>query len=129
MGDVGVLVVDDYAPFRRAGEATLARTVGFTMVGEVVDGAHVVEAAEASAPDLVLMDVNMPVMDGIGATHALLAARPGTVVILCSTYRLEEFPVAVGTSGARAYVNKKDLSPQLIARLWAAVAADDPAGG
>lgn len=123
MADVGVLVVDDHQAFRRAVGATLARTDGFTMVGEATDGADIVGAAESTGADLVLMDVNMPVVDGIRATRRLLAARPHTVVILCSTYRLEELPEAAGTSGARAYVNKKDLSPQMIARLWAQVAA------
>lgn len=129
VADVGVLVVDDYAPFRRALRATLDRTAGFTMVGEAADGSEAVGAAEATNADLVLMDVNMPVMDGIGATRALLAARPGTIVILCSTYALDELPDAAGTSGARAYVNKKDLSPHVLSRLWEAVMSASPAGG
>ena len=130
MGDVvSVLVVDDQAPFRLAARATLARTPGFTMVGEAADGSEAVQAAEAADVDLVLMDVNMPVMDGIAATQALMAARPQTVVFLCSTYSLDELPVAARTSGARGYVNKEDLSPQLLARLWAAVAAAHPDEG
>lgn len=129
MGDVAVLVVDDHAPFRNAIRATLARTAGFALVGEAVDGSDVVGAAEATNADLVLMDVNMPNVDGIGATRALLSARPGTVVFLCSTYTLEDLPTTAGTSGARAYVHKKDLSPQLLLRLWAAVAAAEPGDG
>jgi pilus assembly protein CpaE len=128
MADVSVLVVDDQAPFRMAARATVAGTPGFVMAGEVVDGAEVVEAAEATHPDLVLMDVNMPVMNGIDATVALLAACPGTVVFLCSTYTLDELPAAARTSGARGYVNKEDLSPALLARLWTAALAAGPAG-
>jgi len=129
MSNVSVLVVDDQAPFRLAARATLARTPGFTLVGEAVDGSDAVEAAEASDADLVLMDVNMPVMDGIAATRALLSARPSTVVFLCSTYSLDELPSSAQDSGARGYVNKEDLSPELLRRLWAAVVAAGPDGG
>ncbi len=127
--DVTVLVVDDQAPFRLAAKATLARTPGFTMVGEASDGSEVLAAAETTGADLVLMDVNMPVMNGIEATRALLEARPGTVVFLCSTYSIGELPESAQTSGARGYVNKEDLSPQLLAALWAKATASDPADG
>lgn len=128
-GDVSVLVVDDQAPFRLAARATLARTPGFTLVGEAADGSDAVEAAEATDADLVLMDVNMPVMDGIAATQALLATRPATIVFLCSTYSLDELPSSAQDSGARGYVNKEDLSPELLRRLWTAVVAAGPDGG
>ncbi len=129
MEEVTVLVVDDQAPFRLAMKATLARTPGFTMVGQAADGSEVVEAAAATGADLVLMDVNMPVMNGIDATRALLAARPGTVVFLCSTYSIGELPDSARTSGARGYVNKEDMSPQLLADLWARAVASCPADG
>jgi DNA-binding NarL/FixJ family response regulator len=127
--EVRVLVVDDQAPFRLAAKATLARTPGFTLVGEAADGTEVVAAAAANGADLVLMDVNMPVMNGIEATQALLAARPGTVVFLCSTYAIAELPASAGTSGARAYINKEDLSPQLLAEHWARAISSSPADG
>jgi len=127
--DVAVLVVDDQTPFRLAAKATLARTPGFTLVGEAADGAEVVEAAAATGADLVLMDVNMPGMNGIEATKALLEARPGTVVFLCSTYSIGELPESARTSGARGYVNKEDLSPPLLARLWGRALAASPADG
>ena len=121
VSDVAVLVVDDQRPFRLAAKATLARTPGFSMVGEAADGTEVVAAAVATGAELVLMDVNMPQMDGLAATRVLLAERPGTIVFLCSTYSLDELPASARESGAHAYLNKEDLSPALLARLWAAV--------
>lgn len=118
MEPVAVLVVDDQAPFRLAMRATLARTPGFKIVGEAADGAEVLDAAAATGAELVLMDVNMPIVNGIEATRRLLAARPSTIVFLCSTYAIGELPDSARTSGARGYVNKEDMSPQLLADLW-----------
>lgn len=119
VADVSVLVVDDHPPFRNAIRAILAATPGFVLVGEVGDGCEAATAVEATQPDLVLMDVNLPVMNGIDATRAVVAVRPATVVLLCSTYALEELPETALTSGASGYVSKAELSPRLLAELWA----------
>jgi DNA-binding NarL/FixJ family response regulator len=64
------------------------------------------------------MDINMPGINGIEATRRIVAAHPEIVVFLCSTYALADLPPDAATSGARAYVNKEELSPTLIADLW-----------
>ena len=124
--DVPVLVVDDQAPFRLAARAVLRRTEGFEVVGEASTGEEGVALAAELHPSLVLMDINMPGINGIEATRRILAALPDTTVFLCSTYRLEELPPDAATSGAAAYVNKEDLAPDLIRRLWEARAAGGP---
>jgi len=76
-------------------------------------------------PDLVLMDINMGELDGIEATRLITGTHPATKVILVSTYPIDDLPPAARTSGAMAYVNKEELSPRVVRRLWEA--GGDPA--
>jgi DNA-binding NarL/FixJ family response regulator len=117
-GVVSVLVVDDQAPFRLAARAVLRRTEGFELVGEAADGEEAVAQVGALRPSLVLMDINMPGMNGIEATRRIVAEVPGTVVFLCSTYQRDDLPPEAEDSGFAAYVNKEDLGPDLLRRLW-----------
>jgi len=123
---VRVLVVDDQAPFRMAARMVLKRAEGFELIGEAATGEESVDRVAELVPDLVLMDINMPGINGIEATRQIVAAKPETVVFLCSTYQLADLPADARTSGARAYVNKEELGPQVLARLWAE--RDDGAG-
>ena len=115
---VSVLVVDDQAPFRLAARAVLRRTEGFELVGEAADGEDALAQARELHPSLVLMDINMPGMNGIEATRRLLAEAPDTKVFLCSTYQRSDLPPEAEDSGFAAYVNKEDLGPDLLQRLW-----------
>ncbi|MDX6551845.1 MAG: hypothetical protein QOH74_333 [Gaiellales bacterium] len=117
---VSVLVVDDQLPFRLAARAVLARTDGFELVGDAASGEEAVALAAELRPDLVLMDINMPGVDGIEAARQLVAQRPEVVVFLCSTYQLSDVPAEATTSGARAYINKEEMAPEVLVRLWAA---------
>ena len=118
-GSHSVLVVDDQAPFRLAAKAVLRRLDEFELAGEASSGDEAVELAGRLHPELVLMDINMPQMNGIEATRQILAAHPGTVVILCSTYDVRDLPADAGTSGAAGYVHKERLGADLLRRLWA----------
>jgi two-component system, NarL family, invasion response regulator UvrY len=121
-GDVtaprSVLVVDDQAPFRSAARAVLRRLEGFEFAGEASSGPEAIELVERLRPALVLMDINMPEMNGIEATRQIVTAHPDVVVILCSTYDAEDLPPAAAASGAAAYVNKERLASDTIRRLW-----------
>jgi DNA-binding NarL/FixJ family response regulator len=114
-----VLVVDDQAPFRSAMKAVLRRTTEFELVGEAASGTEAIELAEQLKPALVLMDINMPEMNGIEATRQLVSSDPDLVVILCSTYEAADLPPEVATSGARAYLNKEHMGADMLRRLWA----------
>ena len=116
--EVSVLVVDDQAPFRLAARAVLRRAEGFSLVGEAATGEEALERVGELNPGLVLMDINMPGMGGIEATRRIREAFPETVVFLCSTYTLDDLPAGAVTSGAAAYVNKEELGPAVLRRLW-----------
>ena len=121
---VRVLVVDDQPPFRMAARLVLLRAPGFELVGEAGSGEESVELVGTLHPDLVLMDINMGGIDGIEATRQIVAAAPATVVFLCSTYQLADLPHEASTSGAQAYINKEELTPDVLRSLWDARGAD-----
>jgi DNA-binding NarL/FixJ family response regulator len=102
---VRVLVVDDHPLVRTALAARLSDEDDLTIVGVCEDGCEVVEAAERLRPDVVVMDVSMPVMDGLAATEALRAVDPGARVIMLTGEGAAARPGAAA-AGARAVVPK-----------------------
>jgi DNA-binding NarL/FixJ family response regulator len=117
-GVVQVLVVDDQPPFRAAARAVIARVPGFEVVAEATSGEEAVELVDKVQPSVVLMDINMGAMDGLQATKLITTAHPNTFVILVSTYTEADMPPAARSCGAMAYVNKDELSPRVVRRLW-----------
>jgi two-component system, NarL family, invasion response regulator UvrY len=115
---VRVWVVDDQASFRRATAATLDAMDDFVMAGECETGESAVERIAGGGADIVLMDIHMPGMGGIEATRQIHAAQPDLIVVLMSTYDLEDLPAAASGCGATAYLHKEHLSPDLLSRIW-----------
>ena len=122
MDTVRVLVVDDEEIFRRAMADVVAETDGFVVVGTAASGPDSLTAAEAVRPDLVLMDVNLPGIDGIEATRRLRSNDPHPVVLLVSTY--DEADVDYAGCGAAGYIAKVTFGPDRLAEAWAAVNHD-----
>jgi DNA-binding NarL/FixJ family response regulator len=120
---VRVLVVDDQEPFRRAMAAVVDETDGFVVVAAVASGEESVVAARDLSPELVLMDVNLPGIDGIEATRQIREAGNGTVVVLLSTYDEDEFDREA--SGAASYVPKADFGPDRLIQEWTAATVSD----
>jgi len=114
-----VVVVDDQAPFRMAAKAVLRRLPGFELAGAASSGPEAIELVDIIHPALVLMDINMPEMNGIDATRRIVSAHPDIVVFLCSTYDVEDLPPGAADSGASGYVNKERFGADTLRRLWA----------
>lgn len=117
MAEVRVLIVDDQEPFRRAMAAVVAETDGFVVVGSAASGEEALALAAALRPDLVLMDVHLPGIDGIEATRRLTGSPGGPVVVLLSTYDQDEFDLA--GCGAASYVPKAAFGPDRLSAAWA----------
>jgi DNA-binding NarL/FixJ family response regulator len=117
--DVRVLLVDDQAPFLRAMRAVVEETAGFEAVGEAASGEDAVLEAIAVVPDLVLMDVNLPGIDGLEATRRVLALDPPPTVVLLSTYDDDAGATFAADCGAAGYVTKSSLGPERLRQVWA----------
>ena len=91
---VRVLVVDDQAVFRRIAHDVIVATAGFEAVGEAADGVEALEAVERLAPDLVLLDVRMPGLDGPEVARRLAAGGSDVVIVLISVDALVDLPSA-----------------------------------
>jgi DNA-binding NarL/FixJ family response regulator len=117
-GPVPVLIVDDQAPFRRAARAVMAATPGFEVVGEAESGEEAVELSDSLAPALVLMDINLPGINGIEATRRITVEHPETVVLLLSTYQAADLPAGADSCGAAGYINKEEFGPAIVLDAW-----------
>jgi DNA-binding NarL/FixJ family response regulator len=120
---IRVLIVDDLEPFRDAAREVIAASDGFEAVGEADSGEEAVLAAGRLEPDLVLMDVNLPGIDGMEATRRILAERRRTVVVLLSTFSPAEFAPLVAQCGAADYIPKSKFDPDRLAQAWVEAAA------
>jgi DNA-binding NarL/FixJ family response regulator len=119
---VRVLIVDDQEPFRMAARMVVEATEGFDVVGEAETGEDSVTMAAELAPDLVLMDVNLPGINGLDATRQILSgsASSAVVVLLLSTYEEDEYAPRAAECGAAAYIPKAVFGPDRLEAAWAA---------
>jgi DNA-binding NarL/FixJ family response regulator len=115
---VRVLTVDDQAMFRRVARDVIDATAGFEAIGEATNGKEALAAVARLAPDLVLLDVRMPGMDGIEVARRLAASHPATRVVLISIEESVDIPSAARLAGAVPLVRKQDFGPRLLRRIW-----------
>jgi DNA-binding NarL/FixJ family response regulator len=124
-GPVRVLIVDDDALVRSALSMLLAGAAGITIVGEAADGAEVLDRVDGLEPDVVLMDIRMPVVDGLAATELLRARDRAPEVIVLTTFEADDYVLRALRAGASGFL-LKDTPPPEIIRAVQAVAAGDP---
>jgi DNA-binding NarL/FixJ family response regulator len=118
---VRVLIVDDQKPFREAARDVVDLADGFEVVGEAETGEASIDAVRDLSPDLVLMDVNLPGIDGLEATKKILEQNPNQVVVLVlSTYEADEMTPRALEAGAVAYIPKAEFGPDQLEDAWAA---------
>ena len=123
---ISVLLADDQALVRAGFHALLTRDEGISVVGEAADGVEAVELAHRLRPDIVLMDVRMPRLDGIGATARICAdpALGGTRIIVVTTFELDEYVHGALRAGASGFL-LKDLEPDDLRQAVRVVAAGE----
>jgi len=115
---VQVLICDDQEAFRAAAREVVNATQGFEVVGESETGEESVLAAGLLHPDLVLMDVHLPGIDGLEASRRIREAYPKVAVLLLSTYNREEFAPRIAESGAVAFISKATFGPDGLMEMW-----------
>src|SRR5690349_3475006 len=123
---ISVAVADDQALVRVGFCGIIAATPGFSVVGEAANGAEAVAVARAAKPDIVLMDVRMPVLDGIEATRQITAApqSAGVRVIILTTFDLDEYVFAALRAGASGFLLKDTLPQDLLAAIRVVAAGE-----
>lgn len=107
-----VVVVDDQLPFRIALRRVLQRAVGVDVVAEGADGAEAIELVEKLQPDVVVLDVRMPGMDGPTAARVIAERWPAVTVVLCSGHARDDLPDGL----AAPYVPKELLTAEVLQR-------------
>ncbi len=111
-----VLIVDDHPSFRASAQATL-EAEGFEVVGEAEDGESAIEAVARLHPDVVLLDVQLPGIDGFEVARRLTSNGGGPCVVLVSSRDGSDFGPLVASSGACGFVPKNELSGAAISAL------------
>jgi two-component system invasion response regulator UvrY len=118
MASVRVLTVDDQARFRGVARDVIRATPGFEPIGEAETGEEALRAVERLTPELVLLDVRMPGLDGIEVARRLHAAHPETLVVLITIEEALDLPSATELGDAVPLVRKQDFGPGLLRQLW-----------
>jgi len=117
---IRVLVVDDHQLVRAGLITLLEAAADIQVAGEAADGRQALEAAKAASPDVVLMDLSMPVLDGVAATRLLLAELPRTRVVALTSFSDRQRVTDVLAAGATGYVLKDSRPDDLLAAVRAA---------
>lgn len=115
MKEIRVLIVDDHPFFRDGLRSVLSSAEGLVVVGEAQDGIEAVDAAQSLQPDVIIMDINIPVLNGMQATRQIKSAHPDINIIMLTAYDDDEQVYHAIRTGASAYY-PKDVAPESLVR-------------
>jgi DNA-binding NarL/FixJ family response regulator len=121
---IKVLIVDDEALLRTAFSSLIEAEDDLEVVGEAADGRQAVELAASLAPDVIVMDVRMPVMDGIEATRQVTCGRSGSRVLILTTFDLDEYVFEALRAGASGFALKSRPLEELLSGIRTVAAGD-----
>ena len=124
MTAIRILIVDDQQLIRSGLAMVLGATDGLEVVGEASDGIQAVALAASLAPDVVLMDVQMPRMDGIAATREITALNPGSRVIILTTFDVDAYAFGGLEAGASGFLLKDSSTEDILAAVRAVASGD-----
>jgi DNA-binding NarL/FixJ family response regulator len=119
MNSVRILIADDHELFRRGLAAELTQVPGWVVAGEAGNGRDAVELAAALKPDLVVLDLTMPELNGLDAARKIISVNPAARVLILTAHESEQLVREVLSAGAQGYVLKSDAGRILIAALQA----------
>jgi two-component system, NarL family, invasion response regulator UvrY len=119
--DAGVLVVDDVPVFRSAASAVIQSTAGFRLVGEASSGEEAIELVTRHGPDLVLLDVQMPKLDGVATARLIAKLESAPITVLLSADLHPDIAADPRAHGAAAFLLKQELGPRTLRELWGTV--------
>ena len=120
-----ILLADDHAVIRKSVRQLLESYSRFEVCGEARDGAEAVDEAQRLKPDVVVLNITMPVLDGIAAAREITARLPQTAIVILSSHADKHFIEQAKKSGAQAYVAKSKAGEALVRAIEAAVVDGD----
>jgi DNA-binding NarL/FixJ family response regulator len=122
---VRILIADDFSAIRKVVRVTLENDPHFEVCGEAVDGAKAIEEAQRLKPDVVVLNISMPVLNGYEAARKIRSDLPGTAIVILSGNADRRFIEEAQKIGVQAYVTKTEAAKGLVNAINAAVVGDD----
>jgi DNA-binding NarL/FixJ family response regulator len=121
MSNIRVLLADDHTVMRSGLRLLLERQGDLTVMGEAADGRQAVDMAAAGNPDVVVMDIAMPQLNGVEATRQIVTRNPNTAIVILSMHSDESYVIRSLKAGARAYLLKDSAEADLISAIHAII--------
>src|ERR1044072_5714495 len=114
MADLRIVIADDHEVMRRGMRSIIESQPGWKVAGEAANGRQAIEMVRALQPDVIVMDISMPELNGLDATREILTETPGSEILILTLHDSEQLAEDVLKAGARGYVLKSDAATDLV---------------